>query len=147
MAKEWVIDRHFLDRKKTQWIYLLKRMGGESFMDACLRKDPDRAARIAVTAKRVLEYGLEWAIDSDTIKKIKGTKGPVAVFETRAGRRTIRVATYLHDNQIPIYLFDFTTHCGSHNNLPDNERDKADKMAQLAAQCARNYHFEGSGRQ
>lgn len=141
MSDEWVIDKHYLDIENSKWMYVVKRKNGKSFMDDCIRKEPQYASRIGTTALRVFDNGIEWALETGTLTRIKGTKGPIVVFETRVKGDILRVATYLHENSIPIYLFIFRTHGGSNNNLSEHDKQHAVEMAKRAAACAESYMF------
>ena len=144
MNDGWSIVKHYLDIEKRKWVYTLKSDGGKSFLDDCVRKDPQRAKRIANTAERIFDRGVSWALCSDTIKAIKTPKGELHVFEAVVRGTTIRVATYLH-RKIPIYLFEFTTHQGRKNNLPQRFIDRAIEMSKIAAECVREYDFNEYG--
>lgn len=141
MGDGWVVGKHYLDTARSKWMYVLKRSDGPSFMDDFIRKEPQAAARIGTTAIRIFDNGVGWALESGTLARIKGTKGSVVVFETRVKGDVLRVATHLHKNRIPIYLFIFKTHAGSNNNLPEHDKQHAVDMARHAADCARNYDF------
>lgn len=138
-----MVRKQFLSKDHSEWIYVFAPDGKPSFFDECLRKDPDRAVRISKTVKRVSEFGLEWAFDSQTIKPIRGTTEDVAVFETRVKGRVIRVATYIHERHEPVYLFDFDTHAGSGNNLPDVIKERAVQRCKLVADYLNSHGLEG----
>lgn len=135
------IGKHYLNRRRGKWIYALKSPSGKTFLDDCMRKDPDRAARFASTAERVFDRGCTWAFDSGTIKRIKTGSISIDVFETVVKGGVIRVATYVYLGYIPIYLFDFKTHPGSGNNLPDHDIKRAIQSAEVAAKEAQCYDF------
>lgn len=111
-------------------------------MDDLVRTNKDRAARIRTTATRIFDNGIEWALESHTVVEIAAGKGNIAVFETRVKGSVIRVATYLYEKRVPIYLFDFKTHPGSRNNLPRRHIDRAIQLARAAERIAPHYPLE-----
>lgn len=123
-------------------MYVLVGAREKSFVDRCIAKDPHRARRITLVAERVFDRGVEWGFESSTIKRLKGAEGAVAVFEVRVKGSVIRVAAYLHNGSIPIYLFDFDSHSGSRNNIPENILSRAAESAKRAAACAAEYDFD-----
>lgn len=141
MDSDLEIRKYFLDEKKGKWAYVLAASGRKSFIDKCMKTDPHRLKRIATTVERIFDRGVGWGLASETIKRLKGTKGNVSVFETRVKGGVVRVAAYLHCGDIPIYLFDFDTHSGSGNNVPAHILDRAAKAAREAKTCAGKYDF------
>ena len=83
----------------------------ETFLDE-MAGDPrtrETASRIVRAAHRISESGIAWAIDSQTLKRLKGTKG-LALFELRAKGTVHRVMTYVHAGSTPVLLFHFEGH-------------------------------------
>lgn len=142
MDLDCTIRKYFLDKEESKWMYVLAGSGEKSFIDKCIDKDPHRARRIVTTIERVFDRGIEWGFASSTIKRLKGISGDVAVFETRVNGSVVRVATYLHEGDIPIYLFDFDSHSGSRNNIPGHVLRRAADAAKRAESCAGSYDFE-----
>lgn len=136
---ESCIKVHYLDKSKRRWIYALSPSGGATFFDDCLRRDKQRLVRISKALARVFDAGVPWAKEAGVLKRIRGAD--VSVFEAKVGRTVIRVAAYLHNGSIPIYLFDFDTHSGSGNNLPQHYIEKASNMARTAKLVAETYTF------
>lgn len=122
-------------------MYALTDGRGKSFLDDCPKSDSYALQRIVTTIERVFDRGVSWAKESGTIKQLKGVGGNVAVFETKVKGGVVRIATYLHMGNIPIYLFDFNTHSGSRNNIPRHYLIRALKEAEAAAQYVQEYDF------
>ena len=141
MCNTWAIRRHYLDGEHTAWMYALGNPSDKDFMDRCLAKDPKRAQRIAVTVRRIIDRGCAWAFASETMKRLVLGKGKLAKFEVRIKGGLIRIAAYLHLNEIPIYLFDFDTHQGSQSNLPRRHIEHALELATIARECCEHYDF------
>ena len=135
------IGKYFLNREETKWVYALTDGKGKSFLDNRPKSDAYTMQRIVTTIGRVFDRGVAWAKESGTIKQLKGVSCNVAVFETKVKGGVVRIATYLHMGNIPIYLFDFNTHSGSRNNIPRHYLDRASEAAEVAAQCAQEYDF------
>lgn len=115
----------------------LAPVGRPCFLDEMSRRKSSRqdAALIARTLLRVAQRGTEWALTSETMKRLKGVGGNVAVFETRNNEgKPIRVATYLHDDpaRTPVYLFEFVAHRGADGGIPKDTRKKAAALAEEA---------------
>lgn len=142
MDPGFAIQKHYLDKEEAKWMYTLVGAGEKSFIEKCASKDPHRVARIVSTAIRIFDRGVSWGFRSETIKKLKGIKGGIAVSEVRVKGGVVRVATYLHLDDIPIYLFDFDTHSGSRNNIPKHVLDRAAAAAKHAESCASDYNFK-----
>ncbi|WP_346675722.1 hypothetical protein [Enorma phocaeensis] len=140
MDNDWEITRHWLDRERSKWMYVLSKHG-RSFISKCRAREPNRARRIERTAERVFDHGVSWAQTADVITEIKAVRQNIAVFEVHVKGTVIRIAAYLHLGLIPIYLFDFDTHSGSKNNLPAHYKDRAAEMAKIAKSCVQNYDF------
>lgn len=121
-------------------MYLLSKQG-KTFLAKCRIKDPNRARRIEKVASRVFDNGVSWARSAEVITEMFAGKQDVAVFEAHVKGTVIRVATYLHQGMIPIYLFDFDTHSGSKNNLAQHHIDKAVAQAKIAKQCSDYFDF------
>lgn len=141
MDSVYEIRKYFLDKEEKKWVYVLAVSGRKSFIDKCLIRDSHRAARIASTVERVFDRGVSWGLASSTIKNLRGTRGNVVVSETRVKGGVVRIATYLHLGNIPIYLFDFDSHSGSGNNVPGHVLGRAAEMARHAKDCATGYDF------
>lgn len=140
MNPSWEIRRLTIDDRTGAFLDVLAKRDRPSFIDDCLRKDRDRAARIITTAVRVHRYGLDWAYCSGTIKRIRGGEPRVAVFETRVKGSVIRIATYIDKSQHPVFLFDFDTHAGGGNKLPEHDKERAFELAAIAEQCAKDFY-------
>jgi hypothetical protein len=113
---------------------ILVSTGRKTFMEklAGNPKDQNRAAVIAKTADRVGRNGISWAKASKTLKAITAT---VSVFELRVPGKVIRVMTYVHDGETPVYLFDFDGHQGKGGKIPQSLIDKANTLAEAAREC------------
>ncbi len=149
MGYEPSICRHYFNDgdESSGLMYVLRQGNSKSFMEDCARTDRTRLASIVKTAKRIYDHGCSFGFDSGTIKRIRAGKIDIDVFETRVNGSVIRIATYIHNGWIPIYLFDFDTHQGSGNNLQQRHIARAVAMALTARDCAANYDFsEYAGR-
>ena len=124
---------------------VLKKANKPSFLSDCFRKDRHRARRIEKVARQVFERGEGWARDADVIKRLHIGKCKVSVFEVKVKGTVIRVAAYMHNDRVPIYLFDFDTHSGSKNNIPKHILSRAADAAETAERCAREYDFSEYG--
>ena len=145
MPDLWEIAKHYLDEKETKWMYVLKKTNRPSFLSECFRTDRHRARRIEKTARQVFERGTDWARKAEVIKNLHIGKCKVSVCEVRINGTVIRVAAYMHKGRIPIYLFDFNTHSGSKNNIPDHFLNRAADTATIAESCAKEYDFSEYG--
>lgn len=92
----------------------------------------ERLDRITKMARRVAEYGIDWAFSSG---KLKLLENDLALYELKVGNTTIRVMTYLHEKQTPVYLFDFTGHKGKTGSISKNDMEKGRQLAKEARQC------------
>lgn len=112
-------------------MYVLRRIGAPCFMDV-LEGDPKkqkRAALIKRAAERVERYGIEWARESKTLRKIDSK---LFVYELRVAENVIRVMTYLHKGVVPVYLFDFDGHKGKSGNISSSDKEKGRNLAKIA---------------
>lgn len=143
MGQNASIKRHLFDEKDESKgvMYALSPGGTKDFIDDCIRTDRDRLRGIVKTAKRIYDRGCSYGRASETIKRIHAGQNSIDVFETRVKGTVVRVATYIYEDWIPIYLFDFDTHPGTGNNLPKHHIDRAVKMAKIAEECAKDYDF------
>lgn len=111
--------------------------GRPNFLEEMSSRKSDRrdATLIAKTISRVAQRGTEWALISETMKRLHGVGGDIAVFETRNNEgKPLRVATYLHDDpeRTPVYLFPFVAHKGSDGGIAKDVRKKAERLASEA---------------
>lgn len=113
---------------------MLAPCGADTFMEkmAATPKMQERAALIARTMRRVSENGVDWAFESKTFKSLEPE---LSLCELRVKGKIIRVMTYIHDNQVPIYLFDFDGHQGKRSNIPANIKRKGKELAKIAREC------------
>ena len=102
-------------------------------------KTIDRASLISKSAKRIAMGGIEWAIVSRKLRKIDSD---LALFEMKINKSVIRVMTYIHEEETPVYLFDFDGHQGKTGKIPQSYIDKGREMAIHAAECMRSEEGE-----
>lgn len=121
-----------------QTVLFISKIGDSSFIEKLAKKKAGRedASRILSTISRVASRGTKWALESETIKRIKGVSADdVVVFETRNNvGKPIRIATYLHDNQerTPVFLFPFISHQGADSGIKKSDKEKAVRLAREA---------------
>lgn len=99
---------------------------------SCSPKTRDRAVLISRTANRIHDNGLDWAFQSETLKSIDDE---LSLCELRIKGRVIRVMTYIHNKQIPIYLFDFDGHQGKTGKVSSNILKKGKQLSEEARKC------------
>lgn len=75
---------------------------------------------------------MEWAKDSETLKLLNAE---LALYELRIKGKIIRVMTYVHNDQVPVYLFDFEGHQGKTGQIRKEHMEKAQKLAKIAKEC------------
>ena len=118
---------------------ILKRVGCGSFMDE-LEADSKRSShyhRIYRELYRVASMGLDWALESKTIKLLKQSHGGIPLYELRCLPGTTRVMIYLHPSkpsQLVVLLFCFTGHKASKSTGGIRKRDlkKGQRLAKIA---------------
>lgn len=126
---------------KNGMLYVLCPSPGKSFIEDLYAKDMERLSRILNTARRIYSAGCRYGFDSQTIKPIVSGGHDIAIFEVRVKGTVIRVASYIHEGWIPIYLFDFDSHQGSKSKLPKRHIKRAAELACEARACAREFDF------
>lgn len=95
-------------------------------------KTKERAALISRTTKRIHDFGIDWAFVSKTFKPLDKE---LSLCEMRVTGRVIRVMTYVHNNILPIYLFDFDGHQGKGNSIPPNYLERGKRLSIEAHKC------------
>lgn len=116
------------------YVLALAPIGTDTFIEKMMStpKKQVRAASIVKTMRRIIDNGIEWAFDSETFKPLDSG---LALCELRVSGKVIRVMTYLHKGQTPIYLFDFDSHQGKGSGIPENIMEKAESLAKAAKEC------------
>lgn len=93
------------------------------------------ATRLIRNAKRVLDNGTEWGIESETLKILHGVEKCISLFELRAKGKCYRIMTYIHNdsNRTPVLLSYFEAHqIRAKGGIPDAELNRGIRLAMEA---------------
>lgn len=103
------------------------------------RKDEAKALKRSLI--RIADYGLSWALASETVKLLKTGAPGLLVAEVRVHRRVHRIMAYAHDREDGplVLLFPFKGHTQrSSGGIPEQTLAKGIKLAKIAKRLLEN---------
>lgn len=127
------------------YVLSLSHNGKSVIADLARKKEFQKAKAIEKAAIRIADRGTLWGLESETLVRLNGIDASLVVCELKIKTTTVRVMTYLHDDeaQTPVLLFYFEAHqIQAHGGIPDDTMQKAKRLAGIARDLMRNEERE-----
>lgn len=126
-------------------ILSLSHNGKSVIADLARKKEFQKAKAVEKAAIRIADRGTRWGLESETLVRLNGLDASLVVCELKIKTTTVRVMTYLHDDeaQTPVLLFYFEAHqIQAHGGIPDDTMRKARRLAGIARDLMRDEERE-----
>ena len=126
-------------------ILSLSHNGKSVIADLTRKKEFQKAKAVEKAAIRIADRGTRWGLESETLVRLNGLDASLVVCELKIRTTTVRVMTYLHDDepQTPVLLFYFEAHqIQAHGGIPDDTMRKARRLAGIARDLMRDEERE-----